>query len=226
MLVHAVVPENAAHIPEPEGPVVFLAPLGISPAKRSQTLNGLGPGEGMDGRVWQHLLLLHLVLLHPLLQVMGVVIPVVLVLDIGVHKYLKQLIHFAIVVDIVQLVLLLGLDDVHFPEEFVHVLGAELEVLLHLVYPLLVHLFVVLLHQLLNAELECCYFLIVVQVHLHHIPDQQQGQLYLFVVSVGLQLVGHALEVLHIGVQAIVDYLPFHLLQGGPQEQYLQLVQH
>ena len=166
-------------------------------------------------------LLITVLLLLFLLLDLGMGFLLVLVVD----ELGEEVFDFLVVVDDVEVFIgLLGLDDLQVLEEFVHVFGTELEMLLHLLDPLLVHLVVVGLDEF--SHLEVVDGQVFVQVELDDVGDQQQRQLDFLRIVVVLAVLRQSPEVLDVGVQTALDDLPLHLLHRRPQEQNLQLVQH
>lgn len=108
----------------------------------------------------------------------------VLIFGIRFHKYFEQLLHFAIIINIIQLTFLPGPNNVHFPKQLIHILGAELKILLHPLHPLLVHLIIIFMHELFDPILKHGNLVSIVEVEFHNVADHEEGELYFFVIGV------------------------------------------
>lgn len=100
-----------------------------------------------------------------------ILISVFLMFNFRLCKVLDELLYFVVIVSFIKLTLFACSADIHFPEKFVHVLGAELKAALHFIYPLLIHLIVVFGGKFDHFGFENCNLFCFIQIQLHNVTN-------------------------------------------------------
>jgi len=139
----------------------------------------------------------------------------------GVIDFEEVVDQLVVVYDVMVLVVLLGVEVL---EDAVHVLGVEPEVGGHSLHPRLVHALEIVLDDVSDFEVE--QSILIVGVDLDDVGNEQQRELHPLGLGVLLQFGSDVGGLVDVVIETGVGDLPLHLLEGGGEEECLELVHH